>query len=224
MEVTAAIAARRTIRAFKPDPVPLSVVREILDCARRAPSGGNLQPWHVHVLTGEAKRLLSEALIAKYDANPEGEPGQHQPYPDDLPDPYRTRRRVIGVQLYERLGIGRADREGKIRHFGRNLDFFGAPVGLIFSIFRGSEPLQFVDLGIFIETVMLLATERGLSTCPQGIFSLFHRSIEAMLGLPENRLVVCGMALGHADESAPANALRAPRAEVDDFTVFLETL
>lgn len=222
--ISEVVAARRSTRSFKSEPVPLDTVRDILARASRAPSGGNLQPWHVYVLTGAAKDSLSKNLQKKYHEMPEGEDVHHIPYPLELADPYRTRRRIVGRQLFEILGIARGDTPGKRAHFGRNFAFFGAPVGLIFSTMRNAEPLQFVDLGIFIQTVMLLAAERGLATCPQGIFSMFHPTVEEILELPDDRLVVCGMSLGYADETAPVNRLESERAELDDFSVFLDRL
>jgi len=222
MNVQNAVRDRRSVRGFKPDAVPVETLREILDVARYAPSGGNIQPWHVHVLTGAARQQLSATLIKKYQSEPQGEPGRHSPYPESITDPYRTRRRLLGRELYELIGIARDDSAGKVAHFGRNFEFFGAPVGLIFSVDCHSEPLQFVDLGIFIQTINLLAIERGLGTCPQGIFSLFHPTVEVFLDLPRDRMVVCGMSLGYPDNEARINSLRSGRAEIDVFTDFLD--
>lgn len=224
MTVLEAVLARRSVRAFRDDDVPRETVREILDAARRAPSGGNIQPWHVHVLTGAARRALSSQLIARYAVAPDGE-GTHQiSYPATLPDPYRTRRRVLGRALYELIGVARDDTPAKRAHFGRNFKFFGAPVGLIFSVYRDAEPLQFVDLGAFLQTIALLAVERGLGTCPQGIFSSFQPTVARFLDLPEDRMVVCGMGLGHPDSAARINTLESERAEVDAFADFVDTV
>jgi len=224
MDVSTAVAERRSIRAFRPDPIPPDVIGGILEKAQRAPSGGNIQAWAVHVLTGAALDGVITAVQARFDAGGDDEPREHLSYPEGLVDPYRTRRRVVGEQLYELIGVPRSDRPGKLRQLRKNFAFFGAPVGLIFTIKRQMEPIQWTDLGIYIQTILLLATEQGLGSCAQGAWSFYPQTLKRVLGLPDDEIVVCGMALGHADESAPINALISERATLEETVTFHEQL
>ncbi len=215
-----AILSRRSIRAFRPDPVPEATVRDILDVARRAPSGGNLQPWHVYVLAGDARQALVDAVAARLPDYPHGEGTEYPIYPEDLKDPYRSRRRKVGVDLYDLIGIARSDRPGKLRQMARNYAFFDAPVGMLFTIDRQMGEGQFADLGMFIGNIMLLAREHGLHSCPQEAWAQFHNTARDVVGFPDHELLFCGLALGYADEGAVINRLETDRAPVDDFTVF----
>ncbi|HEX7636753.1 MAG TPA: nitroreductase [Burkholderiaceae bacterium] len=220
--VDAAITSRRSVRAFLPEPVPEATVREILEVASRAPSGTNLQPWKVHVLTGAARERLSRRILAAYD-DP-GERARHTEdydyYPKEWVPPYIDRRRKIGWDLYGLLGIGKADKAAMHAQHGRNYVFFDAPVGLIFTIDRVLSQGSWLDYGMFLENVMVAARGRGLDTCPQAAFNQFHRVIAQTLGLGDHEAVVCGMALGRADPDAVANRLETVRAPVDEFTTF----
>ena len=220
--VDAAITSRRSVRAFLPTPVPETTIREILDVSSRAPSGTNLQPWKVHVLTGDARQRLSDAILAAYD-DP-AERAQHAEeydyYPREWVSPYIDRRRKIGWDLYGLLEIGKADKDKMHAQHGRNYVFFDAPVGLIFTIDRVLAQGSWLDYGMFLENIMIAARGRGLDTCPQAAFTQFHRVIKAQLGLADNEMVVCGMALGVADADAVANRLATARAPVDEYTRF----
>jgi nitroreductase len=220
MDVWETIRSRRTVRAFRPDPLSRDEIEDLLRVAARAPSGGNVQPWKVHVVTGEARARLVAAACASFDVDPGGEGPEHAVYPDPLEEPYHARRRRVGVQLYEILDVPREDRAGKLRQFRRNLAFFDAPVGMLFAVDRVMVPIQWTDLGMFIQTLVIAAAARGLGTCPQGMWSLFPRTTREVLGLPEGEIVVCGMALGHADEDAPVNALVSERADLAEFATF----
>ena len=222
--VDAAITSRRSIRAFLPTPVPRETVEQILAVAARAPSGTNTQPWHVHVLFGSARERLSASIRAAYD-NPD-ERSQHSEeyayYPTEWRAPYIDRRRKVGWDLYGLLGIGKADKERMHAQHGRNYEFFGAPVGLIFTIDRVMQQGSWLDYGMFLQSIMVAARARGLDTCPQAAFTQFHRVIAAELGLPANEMVVCGMALGHADPDAIENALVTEREPVAGFARFID--
>lgn len=215
MTVTEAVERRVSIRAFKPDPVPGETVREILHIAARAPSGGNLQPWRVHALAGEAlaelKAKAAQAMMAG------GEEPEYDVYPPNLWDPFRTRRFVCGEDLYATIGIPREDRAARLRQLARNAEFFGAPVGIFFSLDRQLGPPQWADLGMYMQTVMLLAVERGLDTCAQEFWARLPKTVGDFLGLPGDHMLFSGMALGWRDETAPINALRTRRDSVEDF-------
>jgi len=220
--VDAAITSRRSVRGFLSTPVPESTVREILEVAARAPSGTNLQPWKVHVLTGAARQRLSDAILAAY--NDPAERAQHVEeydyYPREWVSPYIDRRRKIGWDLYGLLEIGKTDKDKMHAQHGRNYVFFDAPVGLIFTIDRILAKGSWLDYGMFLENIMVAARGRGLDTCPQAAFTQFHRVIKRELGLGDHEMVVCGMALGVADPDAVANRLSTVRAAVDEFTTF----
>jgi len=221
--VDAAIVSRRAIRAFLPDPVPQSVLEDILRVASRAPSGTNTQPWNVHVLMGAALRRLSAAILAIYD-DPE-QFAQHKDeysyYPEKWVEPYAGRRRKVGLALYGLLGIGRTDTQKMRAQWARNYRFFDAPVGLIFSIDRALAQGSWLDYGMFLENVMVAARARGLDTCPQAAFIQFHQLIRAQLGIGSEYAIVCGMSLGWADMSRPENALRTERQPIEKFVHFL---
>jgi len=211
MNVSEAVARRISVRAFKSDPVPGAVVREILEAAARAPSGGNLQPWRVHALTGAPLQALKD----KVAANPFGETPEYDVYPPNLWEPFRTRRFECGEDLYATIGIPREDKAARLRQLARNGELFGAPVGLFFSLDRKVGPPQWSDVGMFMQTVMLLATERGLATCAQEYWARYPQTLAESLGLPDDHMIFSGMALGYADETAPINTLRTRRDSFD---------
>lgn len=222
MDVREAIATRRAVRAFRPDPVPLETVKDILALSARAPSGGNLQPWNVYVLMGEARDELVHRVAEARRQHPFGETPEYHIYPPRLSEPYRTRRFRIGEAMYGALGIPREDKAARLAAFARNWEFFGAAVGMIFTIDREMQQGQWADLGMFMQNVMLLARERGLHTCPQEAWAVWHRVIREYFRVPENQMVFCGMALGYADETAPVNSFVSERAAMDDFVFFQE--
>ena len=225
--VDAAIASRRSVRAFLPTPVPRQTIEEILALASRAPSGVNAQPWKVTVLTGAAKASLSTKILAAHDGNAAAgssgaDVGEYQYYPTEWVSPYLERRRKIGWDLYGLLGIAKTDKARMHAQHGRNYDFFGAPVGLIFTIDRRLRQGSWLDYGMFLENIMIAARGRGLDTCPQAAFIGFHKVIAEHLALPAAEMVVCGMSLGHADPDAPENQLVTERAPVSAFARFVE--
>lgn len=218
--VTQAVLGRRSVRAFLDRPVDRAAIAEILETARFAPSGGNLQPWHVDVLAGDALADLKDKVRAGFAADPSGEGTEFPVYPPGLGEPWRSRRSACGEQLYASIGIARADRPARLAQFARNYDLFGAPVALFFSIPRHFGPPQWAHLGMFMQNIMLLAGERGLATCAQEAWALVHRTVGEVLGLPEGWMLYCGMALGHADEEHPINAWRTEREPLEGFANF----
>lgn len=211
MDVSEAVQRRASIRAFKPDRPSAAVVRAILEGAARAPSGGNLQPWHVHALTGEPLAQLLHAV----ESSPLQEEPEYAVYPPDLWEPYRTRRFRNAEQLYASLGIPREDKAARLRQMAKNAEFFGAPVGIFLSVDRRMGPPQWADLGIYLQTVMLLATEQGLDTCAQEFWAFRSQPVARFLELPPGRMLFAGIALGWRDESAPINQWRTERDPFD---------
>ncbi|MCP5285610.1 MAG: nitroreductase [Burkholderiaceae bacterium] len=221
--VDAAITSRRSIRAFLDTAVPRETIEQILEVAARAPSGTNTQPWKVTVLTGDAKARLSAAIQAAYDdpAQRAAHAEEYAYYPTEWQSPYIDRRRKVGWDLYGLLGIAKTDKERMHAQHGRNYDFFGAPVGLIFTIDRVMQQGSWLDYGMFLQNIMVAARARGLDTCPQAAFTQWHRIIAEQLQLPAQEMVVCGMSLGHADPAAVENTLVTDREPVAGFTRFL---
>jgi nitroreductase len=214
-----AIRGRRSLRRFLSTPVAAATVREILDLAARAPSGTNVQPWKAYALAGAEKEALSRAVGEKYLASGPEEMGFDY-YPKQWVEPWISRRRKVGADLYGLLGIVKGDKERMTRQWMRNYTFFDAPVGLIFTIDRIFGLGMLLDYGMFLENLMLAARAHGLDTCPQLAFASFQETLRQVLGLPESELVVCGMALGHADPEAPENQLITERVPAEAFTEF----
>ncbi len=223
MQVSDAIASRKTIRAFRADKVPLQTVTDILELAARAPSGGNLQPWRVYVLIGEARDELVRRVAEKRRENPMGEPPEYNIYPPRLDEPYRTRRFAVGEAMYATMGIPREDKSARLKFFARNWEFFGAPVGLIFTMDRAMQHGQWADLGMFMQNIMLIAREKGLHTCPQEAWAVWHGVIREYLSISQNEMIFCGMAIGYADETAPVNALQSARAPLSEYATIRQT-
>jgi nitroreductase len=217
MKVSEALDTRMSCRAFLDRPVPAETVRSILEQARRAPSGGNVQPWFVDVLTGEPLRELLARVAARVPEHPLGQDTEYNIYPPNLAEPYRSRRFKCGEDLYATIDIPRGDKARRLQQYGRNFELFGAPVGLFFSIDRIMGVDQWSDVGMFMQSIMLLAREYGLHTCPQEAWAAWYRIVGEFLALPPERMLFCGMALGYRDESHPVNRLRTDRAALEEF-------
>lgn len=222
--VDAAITSRRSVRAFLPTPVPRATIEQILAVASRAPSGTNTQPWQVHVLTGAAKEALSRDILAAHDDPQarEQHTEEYAYYPREWVSPYVDRRRKIGWDLYGLLGIAKTDKARMHAQHGRNYAFFGAPVGLMFTIDRVMQQGSWLDYGMFLQNIMVAARARGLDTCPQAAFTPYHRIVARHLQLQPGQMLVCGMSLGWADPAAVENTLVTEREPVSGFTRFLE--
>lgn len=221
--VDAAITSRRSIRAYLPDPVARDDIEQILAVASRAPSGTNTQPWKVHVLQGAAKTALSSAILAVHqDPALNSEHTEEYPYyPREWKSPFIDRRRKVGWDLYGLLGLTRENKAGMAAQHARNFAFFGAPVGLIFTIDRIMAQGSWLDYGMFLQSIMVAARGRGLDTCPQAAFTQYHKVIAQQLQLPDNEMVVCGMALGWADTGKIENSLVTEREPLANFVRFL---
>jgi nitroreductase len=219
-----AITSRHSIRAFLPTPVPRETIEAILAVAARAPSGTNTQPWHVAVLTGSALKSLSDRLVAAYDDPVERarHTEEYAYYPTEWKSPFIDRRRKVGWDLYGLLGIAKTDKERMHAQHRRNYEFFGAPVGFMFTIDRIMRQGSWLDFGMFLENVMVAARGRGLDTCPQAAFTPFHRLITEAIGIPDDQQLVCGMSLGWRDPDAIENTLVTEREPVAAFARFLE--
>lgn len=215
MNVSEAVAARQATRAFLDKPVPEAMVRSLLADAGRAPSGGNLQPWHVFALTGEPLARLKATVKGKLERG-EREAGDYVIYPPNLWEPLRSRRSAAGAQRYTALGLGR-ESHGQALLEAMNFEFFGAPVGLFFCLDRRVGPPQWADLGMYMQTLMLLAVEQGLATCPQEVWSVWPRTVTQAVGMPDGLMLFAGMSLGYADTASPMNSYRTARAPLDSF-------
>ena len=223
LSIDEALATRRSIRAYLPEPVPRAQIESILAAAARAPSGTNTQPWQVYVLTGSALRDLSGQLTAAYNdpAERAAHTEEYAYYPTEWRTPFIERRRKVGWDLYALLGIAKTDKERMHAQHRRNYEFFGAPVGLMFTIDRVMRQGSWLDFGMFLQSVMLAARGHGYDTCPQAAFTQFHRLIIPAIGAPDNEQLVCGMSLGRADPAAVENTLVTEREPLDKFTHFL---
>lgn len=220
MNIAEALRTRISVRAFLETPVSEAEVRDILDRARYAPSGGNLQPWKVIAVAGAEKDAciaLSQKVLAE---NPGGEADEYPIYPKGLVEPYRSRRFKVGEDMYKILGIKREDKAARFARMAQNFTFFGAPVGLFFVIDRQMGRGQWAHMGMFMQSIALAATEAGLGTCMQEAWAMLRKSLHAHFELPENEAIYCGMALGHPDTDDPINDFRSDRAEVDEIATF----
>ncbi len=216
MHVSEAVARRKSIRQFSPEPVTDDLIRQLLEQAARAPSGGNVQPWRIYVLNGPSMERFREFI-----ADRPIETGEYDIYPASLWEPYRTNRFRIGEQMYASIGIDRDDKAGRLAQFAKNGDFFGAPAALFCFIDRRMGPPQWSDLGMFLQTFMLLAQEEGVDTCPQEYWSVRHSAVRDFVGAPTEELLFCGMAIGHADDDARINSLVSERMPLEEWATFV---
>jgi len=220
LKVSEAVDSRKSVRQFLPDPVDPAVIRAVLAQAARAPSGGNLQPWHIHVVGGDKLASLRAIVAERLQTAPDGEPMEYDIYPRGLTSPYRERRFQVGDDLYRSLGIAREDRAGRLRQFARNFTFFDAPLALFCSVDRQMGPPQWSDLGMFLQTVMLLLREAGLHSCAQECWARYAQTIGEFLALAPQRMLFSGMAIGYEDPAAPINQWRSARVPLDEFVQF----
>ena len=226
--VDAAIERRYSVRAFLPTPVPRPLIEDILRVASRAPSGTNAQPWKVYVLQGAVRDELVRQVSDAHEAirrRPELAADYREAYdyyPRQWVEPYLSRRRHNGWSLYGLLGIERGDKDRMHAQHQRNFSFFDAPVGLMFTLDRVMGQGSLVDYGMFMQNIMLAARARGLHTCPQAAWNNFSSIVLPHIGATADEMLVCGMALGYADEAALVNSFFTPREEVASFTRWVE--
>jgi nitroreductase len=223
MTVYEAMASRRSVRDFLPTPVPADTIRRVLAAAARAPSGGNVQPWHIDVVGGEKLDELKAIMrrrLQEVAAGDRSEQPEYDIYPKELVAPYRDYRWQLGEAMYASMGIPREDKAARLQWFARNYQFFGAPLALFCSIDRRMGPPQWSDLGMYLQSVMLLLREEGLHSCPQECWSVYPRTVGQFIGLPPERMLFCGMAIGHANMQHPVNNFVPARAELAQFARF----
>lgn len=223
LTVEEAIVGRQSIRAYLKTPVPRHAIARVLETAGRAPSGSNIQPWKVWVIDGEPLTALTDEILKAYDSSGEGK-REYNYYPVDWREPYLARRRACGWGLYGTMGITREDKAGMHAQRRQNFEFFGAPMGLVFTIDRDLETGSWLDCGMFIQTVMIAARQWGLETCPQAAFANFHEIIRRRLAIPEGEMVICGMAIGYPDTAAKVNSFRTEREPLASYVRFVERL
>lgn len=223
MNVSEAVAARFSVRTFTTEPIATQTIMTLLEKAARAPSGGNLQPWRVAVVNGEAmarfKAIMEERLAGK--PRPGGDRPEYSVYPPNLKEPYRTTRFTVGEQMYALLGIERDDRPARLKWFANNFRFFGAPAAIFCFVDRIMGPPQWSDLGMFLQSFMLLAQEAGLGTCAQECWAQRPGTVSDFCGMDTELMLFCAIAIGHPDSAAPVNRLRTERTPLTEWVKVL---
>lgn len=217
MDVTEAVYARKSIRAFLDTPVDDSDIADLLTKAARAPSGGNVQPWRVYVIGTDTMPAFKEYLAGRKIEKP-----GYTVYPENLWEPYRTNRFELGEAMYATLGIGRDDKPARLARLAENFNFFGAPAAFFCFVDKRMGPPQWSDLGMFLQTFMLLAQAAGFDTCPQEAWASWSDAVASFVGAPDEEMLFCGMAIGHADPDAPVNSLESERMPLDAWATFVE--
>lgn len=220
MNVTEAVRSRHSIRAFLDKPVPEALLREVLDTAARAASGGNLQPWRIYAVAGAPLAAFKARMAERLKTQPSPDPLEYHVYPENLWEPHRSYRFRVGEEMYGLVGIPREDRAGRLRWFQHNYEFFGAPAAIFAYLDRRMGPPQWSDMGMYLQTVMLLLREKGLDSCAQECWSIYNGEVRALVKPPEELMLFCGMAIGYANPEAPVNRLVTERAPLADFASF----
>lgn len=218
--VSAAVGSRFSVRAFLGRPVDGGMLRDILRRASRSPSGGNLQPWRIVVLGGNELNAFKTAVAERLKTAPTPDPELYPIYPPELGEPYRSNRFRCGEMLYGLLGVPREQKAERMQWFQRNYTFFGAPVGLLCYVDRCMGSAQWSDLGMYLQTLMLLLREQGLDSCPQECWSVYHRTVEQFVQQAPELTLFCGMAIGYADPEAAVNRLETERLPLEQFATF----
>jgi len=221
LSVSKAVLRRKSVRAFRPAPVANEIIADVLARATRAPSGGNLQPWRLFVLNGDSMARFTALMETRLAENPLGEPPQYEVYPPSLKEPYRTRRFEVGEAMYAHLGIPRADKFARLQWLQNNDRFFGAPAAAFCFTDRIMGLPQWSDLGMMLQTAMLLFTEQGIDTCPQESWSRWPQTVAGFVGAPPELMLFCGLAIGYADAGAAVNRLVTARAAAAEVITFL---
>ena len=212
--------SRRSVRSFRPDPVPVEVLRRVLEKAQRAPSGGNVQPWNAHVLAGEPLARLVAAVAEVIPLGRAAHSPEYAVYPPELEGAYEARRFGVGEAMYAALGIGREDKRVRLGQFMNNFQAFGAPALMLVHTPRYMGPPQWSDMGMWLQTVMLLLREEGLDSCAQEAWAVYQKQIRQCVDLPEDHVFFCGLAIGWRDPAAPVNQFEVPRAPLEDVVTF----
>jgi nitroreductase len=217
VDVIDAVRARRSIRQFTQEPVTEEQLRGLVDDSARAANGGNVQPWRIYIVNGESMTRFREFLATQ----PPIDEIEYEIYPSPLKEPYRTNRFALGEEMYATLGIAREDKEGRRRQFAHNNAFFDAPAAIFCFVDRQMDKPQWSDLGMYLQTFMLLAVERGLGTCAQEYWSVRQKAVRTFVGAPDEEMLFCGVAIGHEDTTAPINTLRSDRMPFEQFARFV---
>ncbi|MBR0551656.1 nitroreductase [Stakelama marina] len=220
MNVSEAVETRRSVRAYLDRPVDLVLLRDLVERAGRAPSGGNLQPWHIHVLAGDAMTRFKAIMRRRMEEAVMGDGSEYDVYPPGLAEPYRSRRFAVGEALYAPLGIPREDKAARLHWFAKNWQFFDAPVGVFCYVERSHGPPQWSDCGMYLQTLMLLLREAGLDSCAQEAWAVHHRTVDQFVGAAPDKMLFTGMAIGWRDPEAPVNRFAVPRAPIDEWATF----
>jgi nitroreductase len=216
------IKGRFASRSFTSRAVPRQTIADILDVARFAPSGANIQPWRVYVVAGAKKEEISRTLLKAHEEVGDQHSSEYQYYASPLPEPYASRRDQFGRLFYGSLGIQQSDTTARARQTSKNYGFFGAPVGLIIAIDRRLQVGSWLDLGMFIQNVMIAAGARGLQTCPQETFSKYHALLRTLLPIPPEEIIVCGISIGFAEGACVSAGSLMPKAAVGEFAQFVD--
>lgn len=222
LNIDQTIKDRRAVRSFLDKPVDRAVIKELLDLAALAPNASNIQPWKCYALTGNSLRRLTDASVRAFAEDPAGCTGEYEFFPEPMTEPTFGRRWRFRKALSDAQGIAREDTIGRRSEIGRQFTFFGAPVGLIFTMDRTLERASFVCYGCFVQTLMLAAKARGLDTCTQQIWSMMHKVVRREIGFGDNEMIVVGMALGWGDPDAAENSIAIEKLSADDFTQFMD--
>ncbi len=221
MNVSKALITRKSTRAYQPKEVEPAKIKRILDAARHAPSGTNTQPWKIAVVRGETKQKLQQAMEEIFRGGKKGKM-DYPYYPEIWQAPYKDRRKACGLQMYKTLGIARADKVRQIDQWAANYRAFDAPVMLLFFMDPIMQTGSYIDYGMFLQSIMLMALEEGLATCPQAALGEYPGLVKSMLNYPEDSILLCGMALGYEDRDAPVNRYRTTREESNGFTRYFD--
>ena len=213
MNVSEALEARISVRAFIDKPVPVKTLKQVFEQAARAPSGGNLQPWRVAILSGEKLDMFRSLMKRRLagEPHPEGETPEYAVYPPKLKEPYRTARYEVGEEMYGLLGINREEKGKRLEWFANNYQFFGAPAAAFCFVDRVMGPPQWSDLGMYLQSVMLLLQENGIDSCAQECWCTHPRTVQDFCEMPPELMLFCGMAIGYRDTDHPVNQLRTKR-------------
>ncbi|MFL0413046.1 nitroreductase [uncultured Sphingomonas sp.] len=220
MNVSDAVIERRSVRGFLDKEVPLEVLKELALRSARAATGGNIQPWHIDIVTGAKMDELKAIMRGKLERREKETPG-YDIYPREMTEATKKRTFQIGEIMYGHLGIPREDKAARAQWFARNFQFFGAPAAFFVTVDRRMGPPQWADLGMYLQNLMLLAVEKGLATCPQECWAVYPNTVEGFLGTPAERMLFCGVAIGYEDPEEPANRTRAPRAPEEEWLTIL---
>ena len=220
MNVTEAVTSRRSVRQFLDKPVDKAILEQVLKTAQRSPSGGNTQPWNAVVVGGDELTRITNAVKAKAATAPMGENIEYAIYPKDLDGRYESQRRAVGIEMFNAVGLERGDGAGRIAQMARNWDSFGAPVQLFTYTKKYMGPPQWSDMGMWLQTVMLLLREAGLDSCPQEIWAMYGTQMRELLDIDDDHIFFCGMAIGYRDPDAPINNFDVPRVPISDAIEF----